>query len=70
MSDISNRCVLLKGLPFHVTQSDLFNILESENLHTGVDKLHAHIERHDDKRWIILFKTEEGLSQFIIDTGL
>ena len=64
MSDLSNKCVLLKGLPFHITQPDVLNVLVSENLHNGVDKVEAHIEKQDDKRWIILYKTEEGQLHF------
>ena len=60
MSDLSNKCVLLKGLPPHFLQGDVEKVLRNGDFFSGVDKIQDHLERQNDKRWIVLFKTEEG----------
>ena len=60
MSELSKKCVLLKELPFDIGQEEVHNILQTAGYWAWVDKIYPYMEKEDDKRWIVLFKSEEG----------
>lgn len=67
MDEVSNRCVVLKGLPPSCTEFDVREVLELAHgdfqFVDRYDKLQLYELTETDIRWIVLFKTKEGKNE-------
>ena len=66
--DISKRCVLFKNVPLQTCQSKFrlwLDHVESCAFRDLYLDVQPHIEDKYDKRWIVLFKQETGITSFL-----